>query len=571
MIRFRHRGSTGGAKPTGFVGKLGASLFFFVFFAMGSLFEVFIVREFARAVGQRFWTRTPCRIVQSKIEDRNDNEEPCAFVVRYEYAYGGQTYEGSSYRRNYSGSENYSKAQRLAQQYFSGREATCYVNAKNPADAVLERDSLLVGLVLFFPLIFVAIGAGGIYFIWRPEPEAKVEPLAAPVVRHGRKGRHAMVAFFSIFAIAGLGMLYPLGIRPIAKTLDARSWIETPCKVLRGQVRSHSSDDGTTYSVYLLYEYEFEGRLYKSDRYDFIGGSSSGHSRKAQVVEQYKTAVAPVCYVNPKKPAEAILKRGFHAKLLFALFPLPFVCIGLGGIYFTLRRKTRTGSEAWKPRMRAAPAQSETLSVLHAGEGGRVVLKPRHSPVVKFLGAVLIAAFWNGIVSVFLVEVVAGFRQGNPRWGMTLFMTPFVLIGIGLIALIVYQFLAIFNPRPRLELSSASIPLGGAAELSWRLFGRVSRIGQFAVTLRGSEEATYRRGTDTRTDRSTFYEMELYKTSSPAEMASGQVGIILPQETMHSFEADHNKIVWNLEVYGDIPRWPDVKESFKITVAQAAG
>lgn len=39
---------------------------------------------------------------------------------------------------------------------------------------------------------------------------------------------------------------------------------------------------------------------------------------------------------------------------------------------------------------------------------------------------------------------------------------------------------------------------------------------------------------------------------------------------MHSFEADNNKILWNLDVHGDIKKWPDVKESFKITVVPAA-
>ena len=90
------------------------------------------------------------------------------------------------------------------------------------------------------------------------------------------------------------------------------------------------------------------------------------------------------------------------------------------------------------------------------------------------------------------------------------------------------------------------------------------------VTLRGIEEATYRRGTNTCTDKNTFYEMELYKTTHTTEIASGQVGVILPQETMHSFEADNNKIIWNLDVRGDIQRWPDVKESFKITIVPAA-
>jgi len=65
--------------------------------------------------------------------------------------------------------------------------------------------------------------------------------------------------------------------------------------------------------------------------------------------------------------------------------------------------------------------------------------------------------------------------------------------------------------------------------------------------------------------------MELYKTASPTEIASGRVGMVLPHETMHSFEADNNKIIWDLDIRGDIHRWPDVKESFKITVTPVAG
>jgi hypothetical protein len=223
------------------------------------------------------------------------------------------------------------------------------------------------------------------------------------------------------------------------------------------------------------------------------------------------------------------------------------------------------------PQEQPRRSVADDLSILRQPESGPVVLKPRHSPIVKFFGAIFIALFWNGIVSVFLVQVVGGFRRGDPSWGLTLFMTPFVIVGLGLLGLIVYQFLAMFNPRPTLELSSASIPLGGAAELGWRLSGRTRRVREFVVTLRGTEEATYRRGTDTRTDTNTFYEMELYKTSNAMEIAAGRVGVVLPQETMHSFEADNNKIVWNLDIRGDIRRWPDVKESFKITVVPAAG
>jgi hypothetical protein len=64
--------------------------------------------------------------------------------------------------------------------------------------------------------------------------------------------------------------------------------------------------------------------------------------------------------------------------------------------------------------------------------------------------------------------------------------------------------------------------------------------------------------------------MELHRTSDSYEIAAGQVGFIMPQDTMHSFEAANNKIRWELEIHGSIKGWPDVKESFKINVVPGA-
>jgi Protein of unknown function (DUF3592) len=573
MIRFRNRGSReANTKPAGLGGKLGLSLFFLLFFALGSFFEVAMIRDFGRAVSQRSWQEISCKIVSSEVAERDDDEQPYAFAVRYEYVCDGRSCTGSVYKRSYVGSEKYSDVQKLAEKYPSGQNTFCYVDPKHPAEVVLRRDSLLIGLVIFFPLIFVVIGAGGLYFIWRKQPPPEAQPIAAPIVRRGAKGKYGLVAFFAVFAIAGLAILYPLGIRPIARTLDAKSWVQTPCKVLRGEVRSHDSDDGTTYSIDILYSYEHDGQTYKSDRYDFIGGSSSGYRGKASVVAQYEAMPNPICYVNPKHPSEAVLKRGFHAKLLLALFPLPFIAVGLGGIYYTLRRKKRiaSGATAWMPED-CRPTADNDVSVLRQADASPVVLRAKHSPWAKLVGVILFAVIWNGVISVLVFQVVGSFRQGHPRWGMMFFSLPFVLVGLAALAFVVYQFLALFNPRPTLELSSSTIALGGAAELGWHFTGRTHRIGAFTVTLRGLEQATYRRGTRTYTDRNAFYEMELYKTSSAASVAAGQVGFVLPQETMHSFEAENNKILWNLDIRGDIPTWPDVKESFPITVVPAGG
>ena len=558
-------------QPPSVAGRLGLSLFFLFFLAMGSLFEVFIVREFSRAMSQRLWKKVACEVVASEVQQRDDEESPYAFTVRYGYEYAGRSYSGSLYKRNYSGSGKYSHAQQLAQRYPVGRRTFCYVNPRDAAVAVLKRDSPLIGLAFFFPLIFVVIGAGGIYFLWRRQPPETEKPIAALATAHHRGlGKYGQAAFFGLFAVVGAGLLYPLGIRPIARTIDAESWVPTPCKVLRAEVRSHDGDDGTTYSVDILYQYEFSGQTYTSDRYDFIGGSSSGYRGKARLVALYEAAARPICYVNSKDPSEAVLKRGFHAKLLLALFPLPFLLVGVCGMIHVLRGgKKPDGQAAGSGAGRRSAGARSDLTVLRVTDTGRAVLSPKFSPKMKFVGMVVAALFWNGIISVFLVGAIGELRRGHVDWLGSLFLLPFVAVGLALIGGAVYQLLAMFNPRPTLELSASVVPLGGAAELRWSFTGQTSRIRELTVTLRGIEEAKYRRGTSTCTDKHVFYEMELYKTGDAQQIAAGQAGFVLPQDTMHSFEAENNKILWDLDVHGEIKGWPDVKESFHITVTPA--
>jgi hypothetical protein len=198
-----------------------------------------------------------------------------------------------------------------------------------------------------------------------------------------------------------------------------------------------------------------------------------------------------------------------------------------------------------------------------------VLLRPRYSPLVKFLGAVLLAVICNLINGLMLSELLTSHQRGHLNGMLLLMLIPFGAVGVGMLAFVGYRFLALFNPHPNLELSSSVIPLGGAAELRWGLSGRTSRIEEFTVTLRGVEETKYRRGTKTYTDRHTFYELELHRTSAANEIAAGQIGFVVPPDTMHSFEAENNKILWSLDIHGSIRHWPDVQESFRITVTPA--
>lgn len=423
---------------------------------------------------------------------------------------------------------------------------------------------------LILPLIFAVIGLGGLWGTWFAKPKDKVHRPKSKNA-HRTLGYRGQFAFGLVFIIVGLGAFYPLFVRPVFKTWQAKHWVQTPCKIISATVGEHDSDDGTTYSVDITYEYQFDGKSLICSRYDFMGGSSSGYQGKKAVVDRYLKADNPICYVNPKKPSEAVLVREFTAKNLFGLLPLIFVVAGAFVAVHALGRRPRPGQPGWLPSMKLADTQTVENPYAFSGEPveqtlDSVTLEPNASPLGKLFGIIAICLFWNGIVSVFVCQAVSGFKHGSPEWFLALFLIPFVLVGIGLMGGVVYQFLALFNPRFTLTLQPGRLYPGSAVQFSWQARGRVERIGEFCIRLTGREEATYQVGTNTRTAKHEFFTMELFKTKDTPDIAAGQIGFAIPEETMHSFEANNNKIIWSINLHGDIARWPDTKQDYSITI-----
>jgi len=354
--------------------------------------------------------------------------------------------------------------------------------------------------------------------------------------RNKRKGRGCLGVFFGIFLLIGLGATGAM-LLPIADILQARSWRETSCTILSSEVETHRGSKGSkTYSVAVSYEYLVDDQRYVSTRYKFVSGSTSGYDGKAEIVERLQPGTKTVCYVSRKNPAEAVIERGFTADIFLAFIPMIFAVIGGGGIYGVFFYKA-------KPRP-VRPNAGLPAAAIAGAKAGPAALKPASSPAGR-LGCVLIfALIWNGVV----------------------FLIPFVLVGVALIVLSLYCFLALFNPRPTIRVSSSSAALGELVELEWEMSGNVQRIRSFTIVFEGREEATYRRGTSTSTDKSVFDTIELAKITDPRDMRRGKVKVVIPMDTMHTFRSKNNKFLWQFKVSGDIPRWPDVDESFEFEV-----
>jgi hypothetical protein len=537
------RVSVGSSSSTpGVLGRFGRTVFFAIFLGMGLLFFGLLGAAMIDGARPLLWKTAPATILSSEVKASGDSYRA---EIRYEYRWEGRAHASDVVSRPAESHERYGAAQEIVDAYPAGTKTTCRVNPERPAEAVLRVGNPWFALFLLLPLVFVGIGAAGILAAWRGDRTASA-PRSS--IRAGLQARAGRVVFGGIFVLVGVALTLGFSVPMWKRAFGSAKWTPTPCVVVSSKVGSHSDSDGTTYSVDILYRYTVAGREYRSDRYDAVGGSSSGHSGKAAIVARYPAGAKATCYVNPANPSEALLKPGAGWSVLFGLIPVVFLVVGglvmLGG--------------GTKNVAAAQPAGS-------LADAGEVELRATASPGKRVLLVLFIAVFWNGIVSVFASEIVEGFRNGQPDWMLTLFLTPFVGIGLVLVGAAVSAVLALANPRVRLWLDPAALRPGGVAKVRWELAGAVHRVRKLWIYLEGREEATYRRGSSTSTAKETFARLPIAEIeSSWMEMARGEGTVAVPVGVPASFAASNNKIVWTIKVRGEIARFPDVAEEYEI-------
>jgi hypothetical protein len=403
------------------------------------------------------------------------------------------------------------------------------------------------------------------------------------------KDRRTMRFAFGAFFVVGLAFLIPFALM-LWRFVESQWWEEARCTVLSSEVRTHQSDEGSTYSVDIRYRYRWNGDHYEGNRYNFTFGSSSGYDGKAAIVEQYPEGAEVPCWVDADRPEKSVLRRTVGWEVLFILLPLAFVTVGLLGLMGSfgafsafggagaLRRDDwlpgTTAEERAPPAAIAGTAGPDSLTRRSFRTPGAIplpadpstdpnVLDSGSTPTGRLIGSIFVAAIWNGLVwlGIYFVLIRDGERDGCA----VAFLGVFALIGLILFLSVPYYALALANPRLKARIGNVLVP-GRRTTLSWRFEGKPDRIRRLIIKLEGREEAKYRKGTRTYTDKEMFYEKVILETTDQHRIRSGQTPLEIPSGTMHSFDGGNNKVLWTLSVRGDIPRWPDVKEEFAVTV-----
>ena len=141
--------------------------------------------------------------------------------------------------------------------------------------------------------------------------------------------------FLLPFASVGVGTIGMVGWT-IANWIKVMGWKEGQATILEVKVNHASDSDGSATSA--TFEYKWDGETYTSERASLYGISDNFGSYQhdlARKLKKHQKSGEPVeCYINPKKPKQAILDRTLRWEFItfFTVFAECFGMVGLGGL-----------------------------------------------------------------------------------------------------------------------------------------------------------------------------------------------------------------------------------------------
>lgn len=355
-------------------------------------------------------------------------------------------------------------------------------------------------------------------------------------------------------------------------------YVEHTCVILDKRIGESHGKGSNTYRPEFFIRYTVNGREYRIWAYDIGGVYSSGRAGKQAILDQYQIGQTYPCWYDPDDPGKAVLVRGFDWFLLFLLLPIVFMIIGGGGMYYSWSGRGKSPEQvasAGKASPDGAgvslyPGVPELDLANRPGTQLPVRLSIKTPPGGQLFFFLCFGLIWNGVTSVFVDQLIEGHLQGNPDWCLTIFISPFVLIGVVVIGLFVRQLLITLGIGPTvLEIGTHPLHPGQSCQLYFAQMGRL-RLNSLRVMLVCEEVAKFRQGTDTRTETRRVHETELLHQEefeiSPDFPCEVSKTFVVPANAMHSFQATNNEVQWKILVVGNVVRWPNYERDYAIVV-----
>lgn len=396
--------------------------------------------------------------------------------------------------------------------------------------------------------------------------------------------------FGTVFLLGCIGLALVLATVVVPDWRVNQDFVEAECTVLEAGVGKAQTDRGPLYRPEIRIRYDVAGETRVTTAYD-IHGASTGQREAAQaIVDRFAKGQRYPCWYDPANPEVVVLVRGYHwwYWLLFVV-PAAFILTGGGGLFYALVNWGKSAERRAAIAGRAAP-----LQILQGN--GRAMKElpavPDAVPLAESPGTTLayrlpaaghrawalvaslvLCVVWNGITSIFVILAVGRLLEGDHDWKATAFVVPFALVGVGTIFFFFRQLVVATVIGPTIvEVSGHPLVAGGTYDLFLSQAGRL-RMKSLEVLLVCDEEATYRQGTNARTESQRVFQRRLFRREGfevPADAPfDARCPLEVPAGAMHSFKSAHNAVNWKIIVKGEAAGWPDYERSFPLIIHPA--
>ncbi len=207
------------------------------------------------------------------------------------------------------------------------------------------------------------------------------------------------------------------------------------------------------------------------------------------------------------------------------------------------------------------------------GEHLRFQLWPKQKPRWNLILSGVLAMVFVTVTSILTAMNWDSINLGSIDVLGMLLNLALIIASIWSFRLFVRQLLKITGIGPtRIEISEFPLREGETYEFVLIQTGRI-RIRVIEVMLNCIEEATFRDGTDLRTETREVFGLRIFRKRGfelkPKNPLIEHSALTLPSAVMHSFQSLNNKVRWQLTVLCQARGWPDLCRTFPILVAPA--
>ena len=338
----------------------------------------------------------------------------------------------------------------------------------------------------------------------------------------------------------------------------------------------------------ILVRYQAAGAAWES--WAFPPPVTTGGDRDAALrrLEAYRLGTEIPGWYDPATPGTLVLQRGYNWPMWLLTLLLPGALVAFGGTGL-VRAAARWGKSEEHQAVaagitdllqplghapRAAPDHPGVPACDDLMNSPGTILRyrlPIESPENwTLLGFGLFALLWNAVVAVLAVQAGIDLLGGRQDWLLFALLLPFAAVGIAGVVVFIRGFiLATAVGTTQLEITDHPLRPGGSYGLMVAQAGS-GVFREIALDLELEEQATFRQGTDTRSERMVVWRQPIHAWRdvqlSPGTRFEAHATVQVPETAMHSFASEHNSVRWTIVVRGTPTGWPAFRRIFPLVV-----